>query len=70
MLLAQLAQRGHRNGDGLRRFAELRLRRAGVVFDHGREAVEIVDEIEGGSARGLAPTSSFDVAVARPYRPA
>src|SRR5262249_40040885 len=55
--------------DGLRRLSELRLRRAGMAFDHGREAVEVVHEIKGGFAHRRAD-EGLDVAIARPHRSA
>ena len=68
-LLAKLPQRGDRPRDRLRRLSKLRLRRARVVFDHGGEAVELMHQVERGLARPRAD-ERFDVAVARPHRPA
>src|SRR5262249_33167799 len=66
MLPAQILERRDRDGNGLRRLSELRLRRAGMAFDHGREAVEVVHKIEGGFAHGR-PDEGLDVAIARPH---
>src|SRR5262245_19507630 len=67
MLPAQILEGCDRHGNGLRRLSELRLRRARMAFDHGREAMEVVHEIKGGLAHRRAD-KSLDVAIARPHR--
>src|SRR5246127_508164 len=69
MLSAQVLKGCDRNDDGLRGLAELRLRRARMAFDHGREAVEVVHEIKDGLAQRGAD-ESLDVTVARTNRSA
>src|SRR5262249_59614429 len=54
---------------GRRGLSELRLRRACMAFDHGREAMELVHEIKDGLAHRGAD-ESLDVAIARTNRSA
>src|SRR5262249_6190918 len=55
------------DGNGSRGLSELGLRRAGMAFDHGREAVELVHKIKGGLTYRRAD-ESLDVTIARPHR--
>src|SRR5262245_42848198 len=67
MLPAQILEGCDGDDNGLRGLSELRLRRAGMAFDHGREAVEVVHEIKGGLTYRRAD-ERLDVAIARPHR--
>ena len=69
VLLAEFPERRHRDDQGFRSLSELTLRGARMVFDHGREAVEVVHDIEGGFARGRAD-EGFEMTIAWPHRPA
>ena len=69
ILLAEFLEGCDRNDNGLRGLSELRLRRARMAFDHGREAVEVVHEIKDGLAHRGAD-ESLDVAIARTNRSA
>src|SRR5258707_12982864 len=69
ILLAEFLEGCDRNDNSLRGLSELRLRRARMAFDHGREAVEVVHEIKDGLAHRGAD-ESLDVSIARTNRSA
>src|SRR6476661_3070116 len=66
---AKLMQCRDRHGHGLRGFSELLVRRASMAFNHGREAVKILDQIKHGLADACAE-ERLDVAISRPDRSA